>query len=88
MANNADKIRDINSVGWDGIDANVHQLRINDIDAQRKLDIAYRKCFLTAEGREVLEHLTLGTYSFIHSLSLPPFTNHISKTVNILYTVS
>ena len=39
MANNADKIRDINSVGWDGLEANVHQLRLKDTDAQRKLDM-------------------------------------------------
>ena len=57
MANNADKIRDINSVGWDGLDANVHQLRINDINEQQKLDIAYSKCFQTNEGRSVLEPL-------------------------------
>jgi|TARA_R100000278_G_scaffold1258_4_gene2591 hypothetical protein len=57
VANNADKIRDINSVGWDGLDANVHQLRINDINEQQKLDIAYSKCFQTNEGKAVLEHL-------------------------------
>lgn len=57
MASNADKIRDINSVGWDGLEANVHQLRLKDTDAQRKLDYAYSKCFGTAEGKEVLEHL-------------------------------
>jgi|TARA_B000000557_G_C20807297_1_gene458312 hypothetical protein len=57
VANQAEKIRDINSVGWDGLDANVHHLRINDMDVQRKLDYAYRKCFQTAEGKEVLEHL-------------------------------
>lgn len=57
MANQADKIRDINSVGWDGLDANVHHLRLNDADAQIKLDYAYSKCFGTKEGKAVLEHL-------------------------------
>ena len=57
MKNNAKKIRDINSVGWDGLDANVSHLRIKDTDVQRELDISYRKCFQTAEGKKVLDHL-------------------------------
>ena len=57
MANNAEKIRDINSPGWDGLDSNVAQCRISDDDIQRRLDIVYRKCFQTQEGKEVLEHL-------------------------------
>ena len=63
MKNNAEKIRDINSVGWDGLDANVSQLRIKDTDVQRQLDIAYRKCFQTAEGKKVLDHLKQLLYS-------------------------
>ena len=34
MANNAEKIRDINSPGWDGLDSNVAQFRISDDDIQ------------------------------------------------------
>lgn len=55
--NQAEKIRDINSVGWDGVEANVTPLRMRNSDSQRAIDIAYRKTFMTEEGKKVLEHL-------------------------------
>lgn len=58
MANQADKIRSINSVGWDGVNATetVHPIR-HDLDHQMSLDVAFRKTFQTKEGKRVLEHL-------------------------------
>jgi len=59
VANQADKIRSINSIGWDGLETGqgqVHPIR-SDIDHQISLDIAFRKTFQTKEGKRVLDHL-------------------------------
>lgn len=55
--NQADKIRDINSSGWDGVNASTPMLKIKNKDAQIHLDYIYAKCFGTKEGQQVLEHL-------------------------------
>ena len=51
MANQAEKIRDINSVGWDGLDANVHHLRINDMDVQSNLIMHIENVFRQLKAR-------------------------------------
>ncbi len=55
--NQADKIRSINSPGWDGVNATVTPLRLQDKDLQRDLDIQFKRCFETEAGKKVLEHL-------------------------------
>jgi len=57
MSSQADKIRSINDPGWDGVNANVQSLRVNNFDAQKEIDILYHRCFNTKEGKKVLEHL-------------------------------
>jgi hypothetical protein len=57
MKSQAEKIQDINSVGWDGVDANVTPLRLRNTDMQRAVDVAFRKTFMTEDGQKVLEHL-------------------------------
>jgi len=58
LASQADKIRDINTPGWDGLDtATVHPIRGVDTDMQLSLDVAFRKTFQTEEGKKVLAHL-------------------------------
>ena len=54
MANQADKIRSINSVGWDGVNATetVHPIR-HDLDQQMSLDVAFRKTFQTKEKMRI-----------------------------------
>ena len=39
MSSQADKIRSINDPGWDGVNANVQSLRVNNFDAQKEIDI-------------------------------------------------
>ena len=53
----ADKIRSINDPGWDGVNANVQQLKVNNFDAQKELDLLYHRCFTSEEGAKVLTHL-------------------------------
>ena len=57
MTSQADKIRSINSPGWDGVNANVENLKINNFAEQKKLDILYHRCFSTEAGQKVLKHL-------------------------------
>tara|TARA_B000000532_G_C18851155_1_gene399550 strand:- start:883 stop:1188 length:306 start_codon:yes stop_codon:yes gene_type:complete len=53
----ADKLRDINSVGWDGVNASADQLTITNEETQLGLDISFRKTFQTEDGKKVLEYL-------------------------------
>ena len=55
--NQAEKIRSINSPGWDGVDATVTPLRIRDQDITRSLNISFQRCFGTEDGIKVLAHL-------------------------------
>ena len=55
MSSQADKIRSINSPGWDGV--NAVQLKVNNFDAQKELDKLYHRCFTTKDGEKVLKHL-------------------------------
>ena len=55
--NQAEKIRSINSPGWDGVDAVVTPLRLRDQDLTRSLNISFQRCFGTEDGVKVLEHL-------------------------------
>ena len=57
MSSQADKIRSINDPGWDGVNANVQSLKVNNFDAQKELDKLYHRCFSTEEGKKVLVHL-------------------------------
>ncbi len=53
----AERIRSINTPGWDGLDANVEPLRIRNSDLQSDLDRQFKRCFDTEAGKKVLEHL-------------------------------
>ncbi|MBL00816.1 MAG: hypothetical protein CMI34_05355 [Opitutales bacterium] len=53
----ADKLRDINSVGWDGVNASADQLTITNEENQLSLDIIFKKTFQTEDGKKVLEYL-------------------------------
>tara|TARA_B100001057_G_scaffold278486_1_gene278739 strand:- start:5263 stop:5568 length:306 start_codon:yes stop_codon:yes gene_type:complete len=57
MRNQADKIRDINSPGWDGVNSNVETLRVSNRDQELGLDISFKKTFDTKDGKKVLEYL-------------------------------
>lgn len=54
MANQSEKIRSINAVGWDGLNPNT--VPFKDKNLQNELDIAFAKCFQTEAGQVVLEH--------------------------------
>ena len=43
----AERIRSINSPGWDGVDSSVTHLELPNNSAQRDLDIQYKRCFDT-----------------------------------------
>jgi len=55
--NQAEKIRSINSPGWDGVDATVTPLRLRDADITRSLNTSFHRCFGTEDGQKVLAHL-------------------------------
>ena len=52
----AERIRSINSPGWDGVDATITHLEMPN-SAQRDLDIQFKRCFDSEAGKKVLEHL-------------------------------
>jgi len=53
----AEQIRDINSVGWDGVNANVETLRLTNRQEEYSLDISFKKTFTSEDGKKVLEYL-------------------------------
>ena len=53
----AQKIQSINDPGWDGLDADIEPLKINNFDAQTEIDLQYARCFNSDAGKKVLEHL-------------------------------
>jgi len=55
--NQSEKIRSINSIGWDGVEADGEPIHIQNVDLQRDLDIQFKRCFETESGKKVLEHL-------------------------------
>jgi len=54
MRNQADKIRDINSPGWDGVNSNVETLRVSNRDQELGLDISFKKTFETKDGKKAV----------------------------------
>ena len=57
MAREAEKIRSINTPGWDGVNSNADVTRIHNVSEQESLDLLYNRCFGTDAGQKVLEHL-------------------------------
>jgi len=55
MANQSEKIRSINAVGWDGVNSTVEPFR-QDKNEQRDLDTCFAQCFQTESGKKVLEY--------------------------------
>jgi|TARA_R110000822_G_scaffold308074_2_gene435690 hypothetical protein len=55
MSTQSEKIRSINSVGWDGLNSNPQPF-VNK-NEQSDIDMQYALCFQTEAGRKVLEHL-------------------------------
>ena len=53
METQAQKIRSINTPGWDGLDATVQELP----NEPSELDKSFQRCFQTEDGQKVLEHL-------------------------------
>lgn len=53
----ADKIRSINSPGWDGLETDDAPIRLVNQDHQRDIDIQFKRCFDTEAGAKVLEYL-------------------------------
>ena len=57
MAREAEKIRSINTPGWDGVNSSADVTRIHNVSEQESLDLLYNRCFSTDAGQKVLEHL-------------------------------
>ena len=57
MANQAEKIRSINTPGWDGVNATADSFRLNNMSEQQGMDLIDKRCFSTEAGQEVLKHL-------------------------------
>ena len=55
MSSQADKIRSINSPGWDGV--NAVQLKVNNFEEQKKLDILYHRWLLCFEHQPMIQSL-------------------------------
>jgi|GEM_PF-409624 hypothetical protein len=55
--NQADRIRSINAIGWDGVNAENQPIKLTNQDLQKELDIQFKRCFGTEYGQKVLEHL-------------------------------
>tara|TARA_R100000900_G_scaffold57142_2_gene46422 strand:+ start:63 stop:359 length:297 start_codon:yes stop_codon:yes gene_type:complete len=55
--NQADRIRSINDIGWDGVNAENQPTKLTSTNLQRELDIQFKRCFKTEAGKKVLEHL-------------------------------
>tara|TARA_R110002012_G_C11587492_1_gene605919 strand:- start:28 stop:324 length:297 start_codon:yes stop_codon:yes gene_type:complete len=55
--NQADRIRSINDIGWDGVNAENQPTKLTSTNLQRELDIQFKRCFETEAGKKVLEHL-------------------------------
>tara|TARA_R100000908_G_C3717557_1_gene121647 strand:+ start:129 stop:425 length:297 start_codon:yes stop_codon:yes gene_type:complete len=55
--NQADRIRSINAIGWDGVNAENQPIKLTNQDLQKELDIQFKRCFGSESGQKVLEHL-------------------------------
>ena len=55
--NSADKIRSINTPGWDGVDAEAAPLPLQSVNVMRNLDLMFKRTFTSPHGKKVLEHL-------------------------------
>jgi hypothetical protein len=55
--NQADKIRSINAIGWDGVNAESAPIQLTSQNLQRDLDIQFKRCFGSESGQKVLKHL-------------------------------
>ena len=58
----AERIRSINSPGWDGVDSSVTHLELPNTSAQRDLDIQYKRCFDTEAGKKSIRKFTGNNY--------------------------
>ena len=54
MANQSEKIRSINAVGWDGLNSTVQPFK--NKTEQNDLDISFAQCFNTEAGQNVLKY--------------------------------
>jgi len=55
--NTAEKIRSINTPGWDGVDAEAAPLRLENVNVMREMDLAFKRTFDSPHGKKVLKHL-------------------------------
>ena len=53
----AEEIRDINSVGWDGVNANVETLRLTNRQEEYSLDISFKKTFTSEDGKNEFDEI-------------------------------
>ncbi|QDP60357.1 MAG: hypothetical protein Unbinned4509contig1000_27 [Prokaryotic dsDNA virus sp.] len=54
--NQAERIRSINDIGWDGVDASP-TLKFENKDLQQELDMLFKRTFTSESGIKVLQHL-------------------------------
>ena len=55
--NNAQRIRSINSPGWDGVNAEAQPLKVEPLNLMREMDLNFKRTFNSPTGKKVLEHL-------------------------------
>jgi len=55
--NNAQRIRSINSPGWDGVNAEAQPVKLEPLDLMREMDLAFKRTFSSPTGKKVLENL-------------------------------
>ena len=48
MAREAEKIRSINTPGWDGVNSSADVTRIHNVSEQESLDLLYNRCVRTS----------------------------------------
>jgi hypothetical protein len=59
--NQSEKIQSINDVGWEGVNATNEPIRLVNRQAEKEINIQFKRCFDTEEGHAVLEHLRKST---------------------------
>ena len=55
--NTAQRIRSINSPGWDGVNAEAQPVKLEPLDLMREMDLNFKRTFTTPAGKKVLAHL-------------------------------
>lgn len=58
--NNAQKIRSINSPGWDGVNAEA-TVKLEPLNLMQEMDANFKRTFNSASGKKVLAHLQAQT---------------------------